>query len=206
MEMLSIYNKEREYLGVATRDEVHAKGLWHETFHCWILTKIDGKDYLYFQLRSKEKQDYPELLDITAAGHLMAQEKVEDGIREMEEEIGINVAIDELTYLGIIPYEKELLGFIDREHAHVFLLERTIPFDHFTLQPEEVSGVFLVGLEDFLDLWANNEESIYIEGFVENSTIVKKQVVSKEHFVPHSDQFYRRTMEAIMEKRGKMND
>ncbi|MGD6775144.1 NUDIX hydrolase [Sutcliffiella horikoshii] len=200
MEQLKIFNKDRKYLGTASREEVHLKGHWHETFHCWIKAMIDGKEYLYFQLRSKDKKDYPGLLDITAAGHLLSHENVEDGIREVEEEIGIKVGMEELSYLCVIPYEKELEGFIDREHAHVFLLKRYIPFESFTMQSEEVSGIFMVPLEDFYQLWFENKTDVVMEGIKEIADGERSKVtirVDKTTFVPHSDTFYKETLAAL---------
>ncbi|WP_404470474.1 NUDIX domain-containing protein [Sutcliffiella horikoshii] len=200
MEQLKVFNKERTYLGTASRDEVHIKGHWHETFHCWIKAEINGKEYLYFQLRSKEKKDYPGLLDITAAGHLLSHENVEDGVREVEEEIGIKVGMDELSYLGVIPYEKELEDFIDREHAHVYLLKRYIPLESFTLQTEEVSGIFIVPLEDFYQLWFGNMTDVSIEGIKENAHGERVKItmkVDEKMFVPHNDTFYKETLEAL---------
>ncbi|TYS70380.1 NUDIX domain-containing protein [Sutcliffiella horikoshii] len=205
MEQLKIFNKDRKYLGIASREEVHLKGLWHETFHCWIKALIDGKEYLYFQLRSKDKKDYPGLLDITAAGHLLSHENVDDGIREVEEEIGIKVSMDELSYLGVIPYEKELEGFIDREHAHVYLLNGYIPLESFSLQAEEVSGIFMVPLEDFYQLWFGNKKEVSMEGIKENSYGERSKFsmrVDKKMFVPHSDSFYKETLEALRSNRG----
>lgn len=202
-EQYRIFTRDREYIGIASREEVHKKGYWHETFHFWLLTKREGKYYLYFQLRSDNKKDYPGLLDITAAGHLLHNEKIEDGIREVEEEIGLSLAFEELKYLGVFPYEKELEGFIDKEHAHVFLLIREIPLQEFTLQKEEVSGIFLVPLEEFRDLWFFNQEEIEIDGFAESQEgkrDASKRKVAKANFVPHSDDFYQEVLYSIMEK------
>lgn len=205
MEELKIFKKDRTYIGTATRDEIHIKGLWHETFHCWIMAEIEGKEYLYFQLRSKRKKDYPGLLDITAAGHLLSNENVEDGIREVEEEIGIKVTMDELTYLGVIPYEKELEGFIDREHAHVYLLQRVIPFEYFTLQAEEVSGIFLVPFEEFYQLWFGNDKHVAMVGIKEKENGERVRITmkaDKDMFVPHNDSFYKDTLDAIKSGRN----
>ncbi|MEK4700857.1 hypothetical protein MKX47_14755 [Solibacillus sp. FSL R7-0668] len=51
-------------------------------------------------MRSKLKKDYPNQFDITAAGYLLATETVLDGVRELYEELGINIAFEELKALG----------------------------------------------------------------------------------------------------------
>lgn len=70
-EKLKIFDEQRNHIGVATREEVHRVGHWHEAFHCWFISKEEGIDYIYLQIRSEEKKDYPNLLDITAAGHFI---------------------------------------------------------------------------------------------------------------------------------------
>jgi isopentenyldiphosphate isomerase len=65
-EKLKIFDEHRTQIGVATREEVHRIGHWHETFHCWLISKEGEIDYIYLQIRSDEKKDYPNLLDITA--------------------------------------------------------------------------------------------------------------------------------------------
>ncbi|MFE4712635.1 NUDIX domain-containing protein [Paenibacillus sp. NPDC056722] len=112
-EILKIFDDNRNTIGVSTREEVHRLGLWHETFHCWFISREGNKDYIYLQLRSDQKKDYPNLLDITAAGHLLAHETVLDGIREVHEEIGIEVTIDELESLGVRFYTTRRRGSWD---------------------------------------------------------------------------------------------
>jgi isopentenyldiphosphate isomerase len=58
-EKLNIVDEQYHLIGSATREEVHQKGHWHETFHCWIISKEDGKDFILFQLRSNQKRDFP---------------------------------------------------------------------------------------------------------------------------------------------------
>ncbi|WP_107840072.1 NUDIX hydrolase [Metasolibacillus meyeri] len=101
-ELLKVFDRNGAHIGTATRAEVHSKGLWHETFHCWFVSKEKNNYFLHFQLRSAEKRDYPNLLDISAAGHINAAESVVDGIREVYEELGVDVAIEDLIYIGTL--------------------------------------------------------------------------------------------------------
>src|SRR5690606_6282649 len=104
---------------------------WHEAFHCWFISREDSTDYIYLQFRSDEKKDYPNLLDITAAGHILAHETVLDGVREIKEEIGINVSPDELELLGVIDYCVERENFIDKEIANIYLYRYKQSFAEF---------------------------------------------------------------------------
>ncbi|KIL51409.1 hypothetical protein KP77_09210 [Jeotgalibacillus alimentarius] len=194
-ERLKIFNEQHEYIGEKTRSEVHEKGFWHETFHCWLVEE----DSLYFQLRSEEKKDYPGLLDITAAGHLLASETVEDGIREVEEEIGIRVPFAQLQSLGIIECAAERKGFIDREFAHTFLLIGAFTDEHFTLEQDEVAGIVRIDFEAFRSLCKDGCDEVRIEGFkVKDGEKVKvDEMVSQASFVPHQAEFYLAVLERI---------
>jgi len=202
-EQLKIFDNDRNQIGVATREEVHRLGHWHEAFHCWFVSREHGIDYIYLQLRSDRKKDYPNLFDITAAGHLLAHETVHDGIREIKEEIGIDVAYDELVSLGIMKYCVIRQNFIDKEIAHVFLYQKNTAFEDFTLQLEEVSGMVRAEFHDFYELWAGQKEEISVKGFEMNKDGKKVQVdkkVGKNQFVPHESSFYASIVTSIKEK------
>lgn len=202
-ERLKIFDEARNQIGIATREEVHRLGYWHEAFHCWFVSKEKDVDYLYLQLRSDTKKDYPNLLDITAAGHLLANETVHDGVREIKEEIGIDVAFDELLPLGIIDYCVMKENFIDKELANVFLYKSNIIFDDFTLQEEEVSGIVKVVFNDFVELWEGKRETITIKGFKidkDGKKVLINDHVGKDHFVPHPISYYQMVIGKIEEK------
>ncbi|QTD40190.1 NUDIX domain-containing protein [Sporosarcina sp. Te-1] len=130
MENLKVFDAQYNYIDDQSRDIIHAEGLWHETFHCWL---TDGEN-VFIQKRSFKKKDYPGLLDITAAGHLLSTENVMDGIREVEEELGIKVDESKLHRMGIVPNVIVLPHFIDREFSHVFLYVSTFAPAEFSLQ------------------------------------------------------------------------
>ncbi|MBK5484563.1 NUDIX hydrolase [Peribacillus sp. TH16] len=201
-EMLKVFNADRKQIGVATREEVHRIGYWHEVFHCWFVSREAGVDYIYLQHRCAMKKDYPNLLDITAAGHLLAHETMYDGVREINEEIGIEVSFDKLVSLGVIEYHVTKENFIDKELANVFLYESTQCFDDFTLQKEEVSGMVKVELDDFEDLWDGTKEEVNIQGFEINQDdhrMMIDQYVGRDKFVPHEVSYYKSIIRLIRE-------
>jgi isopentenyldiphosphate isomerase len=198
-ETLAIFDHEGNSIGTASREEVHRKGHWHETFHCWFIKWEKEKCYLYFQLRSKDKKDYPNLLDITAAGHILSHETFEDGIREVREETGIEVRYTELIPMGSIPYEVIMEDFIDRERAHLFLYEFQGVMDDFSLQAEEVSGIFRVEIGDFEKLMNREVSSVDMEGFhlPDSGKEMKTLRAAKADLVPHEDSYYKEVLERI---------
>lgn len=201
-EMLKIFDDNKNEIGVATRKEAHEKGYWHETFHCWFISQEQGRDFIYFQLRSPLKKDYPKLLDITAAGHILAHETIEDGVREVKEETGIHISMSELIPLGVIDYSVTIDDFIDKEFAHVFLYKMN-GFEGFHLQTEEVAGMVRCEIQQFLELWTGKIDRVLIEGFEMNSAGAKvwvKKLVDKVNFVPHENSYYEKTLTKILAK------
>ncbi|WP_010280795.1 NUDIX hydrolase [Bacillus timonensis] len=204
-EKIRIFDDNKNLIGVASRSDVHRIGYWHEVFHCWFISNEQGIDYIYLQIRSKNKKDYPNLLDITAAGHLLADETVEDGVREIKEEIGIDVAFNELIKLGVLNYCVVQKDLVDKELANVFLYKTENTFDDFTLQVEEVSGIVKAKFTDFSKLWFGEKDEIEISGF-EITDDGKKQIikenVSRNKFVPHQASFYKEVIQKIHEHLG----
>jgi isopentenyldiphosphate isomerase len=199
-EKLKIFDEDRNQIGVATREEVHRIGHWHEAFHCWFISREEGIDYIYLQIRSDAKKDYPNLLDITAAGHLLAHEIVNDGIREVKEEVGIDVSFKELVPLGVFKYCVTRENFIDKELANVFVYKSNKTMDEFKLQKEEVSGMVKAELNSFYDFWLGTKDEISVEGFEMNKAGKKvpiSKTVDKNRFVPHEKTYYESVVKSI---------
>jgi isopentenyldiphosphate isomerase len=201
-ECIRIFDEERNPIGVASREEVHKVGYWHEVFHCWIISNEAGVDYIYLQLRSDTKKDYPGLFDITAAGHLLANETVRDGVREIKEEIGIDLTFQELIPLGTIDYCVVRGDFIDKEIANIFLYKTNFSIDDFVLQQEEVAGMVKVEFDDFLVLWLGKKDNIKINGYKmddDGRRIRLNEFVGQDRFVPHPISFYQELNQKIKE-------
>lgn len=203
-EKIAAYDENGVSLGVATRQEIHKKGYWHDTFHCWFVSKKAGKDFIHLQLRSKEKKDFPDLLDITAAGHLLADETVEDGIREVEEELGVAASFEELVPLGIIKDQIHQNGFFDNERCHVFLYKAEENIDAmYELQKEEVAGIVTVDFQKFYALCQGLEKEILAEGFsiaANGQKIAISKSISTNDLVPHSSTYLKQVTKLIEQK------
>ena len=148
-EIIDIYDCNMNHLGTAPRSQAHKEGLWHKAFHCWIVKRAsDGNHRVLLQLRSKNKDSHPSLLDISAAGHLQAGETPKDGIREIEEELGLKVDFDKLTKLFTINHVGEHRNYINREFNPTYLLESEKNLSELNMNPEEVDGILEATVED----------------------------------------------------------
>lgn len=191
IEMIKIYDEQKNPLGITSRDIVHQKGYWHDTFHCWFLKNENNIDYIYFQLRSKVKNDFPNLLDITAAGHILANETVGEGIREIKEELGMDVSMEDLELIGVIKDCIITENFIDKEFGNVYMY-RVNEEPIYKLQKEEVSGIVRTKFKNFYDFVFEKRTEITVNGFIINTYDEKLEItksVTKEDFVPHSGSY-----------------
>lgn len=188
-ERLKVFDQDYRYIGEELRGIIHEKGLWHETFHCWL---IDEKN-VYIQKRSFAKKDFPGLFDITAAGHLLAAENVMDGIREVEEELGIKVDPAKLLKKGVVRDVIRLPGFIDKEFTNVFLYQSTFSPTDFSLQEEEVEGIYTVRLNNLISLFRNECKSITCMNFM-NGSLSETTITD---FVPHETEYFNKIAETL---------
>lgn len=193
IEELAVFNEHDQRVGVATRDHIHAAGLWHETFHCWLIEEKDGERFVYLQLRSANKKDYALRYDITAAGHLLATETPEDGIREVAEELGIDVKFSELQSIGTLQNIVLTPAISDREWARCYVYKVTTP-QTFTLQQEEVAALLTCRLADFAALIHGDVPTISLRD-VQSGEI---KTVTCAQLVPHPQSYYEAIVEALI--------
>lgn len=194
-ERLDIYDEDGQYVGTAPRSVAHAEGYWHRTFHCVVLQRDAGVDYVLFQKRHTRKDTNPGKFDTTSAGHLLAGETLEDGIREPQEELGIAVTMDELIPLGVVRHTYLEPGIIDREMSHVFLLINTLPLVAYRPQLDEVSGLVRIRLEDTLALFRGRVDYARATGleWAEDSGHCREVEYSlrTDDFVDHGGEYIR---------------
>jgi isopentenyldiphosphate isomerase len=157
-EALDICDEKQNPLGVAGKAEAHRLGLWHYAFHCWLYRVVEaGADVrLLFQQRGPNKALYPGLFDISAAGHYRAGEAVADGVREVREELGIEIPFDDLIELGT---RAEVFGagnIVSREFCRTFLGRTPLGPAAFRPAEPEVTALVEVPVAGGLAMCAGN--------------------------------------------------
>ena len=151
VEHLDVVDEVGRYVRTAPRDEVHERGEWHRVFHCQIVTLRDGVPTAVLQQRSRSKAAFPGLIDISAAGHLAAGETPLDGVRELEEELGVTPAATELVPLGVRRIADDSgEGTLNCELTSVYLLRDDRPLADYVLARDEVDAVLDVPITPFL--------------------------------------------------------
>ena len=139
-ELIDIFTKNNEPTGITKmKNEAHATGLWHRVVHVWI---YNSKNELLFQLRSKDKDLYPNVWDVSAAGHIGAGEDIElAAIREVKEELGISINPEDLQSHGVRPMEIRYENIINNEFFNIFSYKYNGDIKDLILQKEEVDDV-----------------------------------------------------------------
>lgn len=177
-EMIDIYDADFNLIGKEERNEAHRKGLWHQAFLCWIV-KSNGK--LILQLRSKDKSTNPNLLDVSCGGHIVSGETVEEGIRELKEELGIDIEFKDLSYFGYFKWatdkpNKTIIPYHNREFCHTFFYKCDKPLNEYVLQAEELDGIFELDLNNGRKLFSKEVDGIKINGYLRTDDNTLKKV------------------------------
>ena len=79
---------------IKKREDVHRDGDWHKSIHIWI---VNDKNEVLLQKRSSNKDCYPNMWDISCAGHLTAGDtSISGALREIKEELGLDISLSQL--------------------------------------------------------------------------------------------------------------
>ena len=159
MEYFDVLNEWGEYTGkVESRDNCHKQGLWHRANYGFIFNK-NGEVLL--QKRSKNKKLWPDLWDITAGGHVLAGEfGYEAIIREVKEELGIELEPENLLYLVGSTSENIKGDIINRHYNECYVINKDVDIEDIKIQEEEVSEVRWFTKEEILNRIDNNFDGI----------------------------------------------
>ncbi len=179
-EWIDILDLQGNYTGQrALKSEAHKKGLYHPTVHVWFHTK-DG--LILLQQRAKNKDTYPLRWDVSVAGHVGAGEQIiETALREVEEEIGLNISKEDLVPLGTFKsVQTPAKDIIDCEFHHTFICSLGVDIKELKKQKSEVAGLKLITINEMEKELLNPELS--------------------NTYVPHEADYYKSVLNAIKKR------
>lgn len=160
MEYIDVLNNFGEYTGkVAPRDEIHSQGLWHKAVVVFI---VDHKNQrVLLQRRSANKKMWPNLWDITSGGHVLAGELgTSCAVRETKEELGLDISLKDLEFIGATTSEVIKDKIIDRHYNEYYIIHKDVDIKDITLQEEEVSDIKWFTKEELINKVNNNFEDL----------------------------------------------
>lgn len=157
MELLDYYDEKNEKkLGVLERKKIHQCDLWHREISVWILNE---KNEVLLQRRSPLKKTGANKFSLTA-GHIGTGEKeIEAALREIKEEIGINVTENELILLDIYKNEQKNNNCF----SYTYLLKTNKKIEDMTMQ-EEVSELKYITIDELEKRLDNMDPEINFVG------------------------------------------
>lgn len=152
----------------------HKNGLYHASVHIWLYTK--SKEVL-IQKRKENKDTFPNLWDISVAGHIAYKEKpLTAALREIEEEIGLCSKENELQYIGTSTHKNiHAEDLIDHELHHIYISELKTDIKDLKIQEEEVAAIKLIPISSLQNELEHNAAK----------------------YVPHGMEYYTRVFDEI---------
>lgn len=193
MEYLDYYDEFGNFLGVASREEVHASGLWHKTVQNWLYTR-NGQ--VLFQIRKDSNKFYT-----TASGHVKANESIEEAFtREINEEIGLTMDAKDAKMIELVTWIKDKVKdgvtvMKDRAKSSFYIIEYKGDFTDFKFDENEVLGIGIFDAKKLYKILEDNEGEIDTTIITPNGKEEKK--VTLDDFVVLSD-------ETAMDKYGNV--
>lgn len=159
MEYLDIVDENNELTGkTEERNIIHEKGIWHREVAVWIMNE---KGEMLLQKRASTKKQEPNKWAI-CAGHVDAGETVESAIiREIEEELGIKVSIDELEFLNTYKKRNNLPNNIKNYYfQYMYFIKTNWKVEDYKIRVQELSEIKYISFEEFENIVKNKDENV----------------------------------------------
>lgn len=172
-EIIDVVDNKGNVLYKEDKDVAHKEGLLHKEIHLWI---VNDNNEVILQKRAANKSLYPSTWDLSVGGHVGAgEDSVCAMIREAQEELGIDVDINNVRYLGKINENLTDNGVNNNALVDVFIAKDNT-WD-ITLQDEEVSDYAFVKFDDLFKLMETDKMIPHTEEYKMIKDYLRKKVI-----------------------------
>ncbi len=145
MENVDIYDRRKESTGIVKDRHDVQQGEYRLSAHIWIL----DKEKFLIQQRALNTKKFPGLWSQTAGAVDAGESSLQACIRECQEELGLVVNKEEITYVGSYTRVRDIV--------EIFLVEKTIDINNLILQENEVNSVEMVDFDKFEEMILRGE-------------------------------------------------
>ena len=131
---------------VLDRGAIHKNGLWHRAIAVAI---INGKQEILLQQKAENKEKNAGMWDISVAGHISAGQNSKDAaLREISEEIGIEISKNELEYIFSYRMNQKVSDeFIENQFYDFYIIKNdNIKIENIKIQESELQDIKFVDL------------------------------------------------------------
>lgn len=143
---------------IETRENCHQYGLWHKAVAIFV---INSKNQVLLQRRSPNKKMWPNMLDMTAGGHVLSGEfGYQAVIRETKEELGIEFDKTDITFIGSAISCNIKGNIINKHFNEYYIVNKDIDETKLKLQKDEVSEVMWIDKDEIIKKIRNNYDGI----------------------------------------------
>ena len=155
-DIVKIYDDMFNLIGAEKWSVVHEKGLLHQVVHLWIYGDDAQGRWLYFIQRSKQREDFPGLLDLPVSGHIDPEETFSHTVVALTQEcLGLKLLQERLKHAGNIHQVIDSGNYHDNAFCQVYVKEIQLPVPEFEIHGPEM--LFKVKYDDFCK-WIENPE------------------------------------------------
>jgi isopentenyl-diphosphate Delta-isomerase len=175
-ELLDVLDEQGNATGrTKTKDAILRDGDWRRVVHIWV---VDDHDQLLIQQRAVGRGIFDSLWDVSVGGGVRAGEpSIEAARRELQEELGLDAAIDRFTLLGTwkLPPKPVDEHRVMKDFSDTFLVRLpAIDKTALHLEPKEVQAVDTLGLAE---LYGQIESSAFYARWVQHGPAYYREVI-----------------------------
>ena len=149
---------------------------------------------MVLQRRSQTKDTYPGRVDVAVGGHIGAGETSADAMREAREEIGLELSIDDVTFIGRRFVRSQPS---DNEVQDVYAVRADIPLEAFVPHPLEVDAMLRASLEDVRRLVSGEATAVEAIELERGAAAPGTVLLTQDALVPETAPYYTLALDAL---------
>ncbi len=169
---IEIVDKNDEVTGKKEKDFVHKDGDWHRVAHVWV---FNSKGEVLCHKRAGCKKLFPSLWDVIVGGHTDVGESYRQAaIREVAEEIGVDIASERLIEIGKWNGIANMSEPNNREFIKIFAVKHDGAVGSLKPKEDEISELKFISLSKLKEISKSEEEKKKFVSFVYFDEVVER--------------------------------